>query len=261
MDLAAPFDRSRRRRARAAAAAGFARHAFLQEWIEGEIVARLAALDGGEYENSLILGAHFSAALARLSAVSVSLGPVPAGIGDLALNVVGDEDRLPFADASFDLIVSAGALHAVNDLPGALLQARRALKPGGRFLAGFAGGMTLARERGLFVAAESVLTGRVAARFAPMVDAQAGAALLQRAGFADPVSDVDPLDLRYASLGALLGELRGMGESGLLAARSPLRRDVLARAAADFAALADPDGKTTIRIEIVWLSGRAPAAA
>ena len=114
--------------------------------------------------------------------------------------VVADEDRLPFADASFDLVVSVGGLASVSDLPGALAQMRRVLRPDGLFVAAFVGGMTLAELRADLLEAEVALTGRAAARTAPMVEAQAAAGLLQRAGFAMPVADVERLTVRYGSL-------------------------------------------------------------
>ncbi|KPF65480.1 hypothetical protein IP88_13425 [alpha proteobacterium AAP81b] len=192
-------------------------------------------------------------------------GPAPAWPGAVRLalapgaaSLVADEDRLPFADAAFDLVVSAAGLASVSDLPGALVQARRVLRPGGWLLATIAGGMTLAELRADFIAAESAITGGAAARTAPMVEAQAGAALLARAGFASPVSDVERLTVRYRSVFALFDDLTAMGARSPLASRAPLRRDVLAAAAANFAARADADGKTPVTVELLHLAGRAP---
>lgn len=252
MNPASPFDRGRRRRVRAAATPG-----FLDDWLAEEARARLVAAETPRAAALLWCGRGGDRA-AGLANFIVALDlAAPDGA---RTRVIADEEALPFGSASFDIIVSVGALHAVNDLPGVLIQARRALKPGGRFVAGLVGGLTLGEERALFVEAESTLTDRVHARFAPMLDTQAAAGLLQRAGFVEPVSDRDRLTARYPSLAALLAELRAAGESGLLAARAPLRRDVLARAAAAFAARADGDGKTPVAIEAVWLAGRAPGA-
>lgn len=191
-------------------------------------------------------------------------GPAPAWPGAVRLalarpaSIVGDEDRLPFADASFDLVVSAAGLATVGDLPGALAQARRVLRPDGLFVAAFAGGMTLADVRADLIAAEAGVTGGAAARTAPMVDGSAVAGLLQRAGFAMPVADVERLTVRYPSLFALFDDLAGMGARSVLASRVPLRRDVLMAAAERFAARAAPDGKTAVSVEILHVAGWAP---
>jgi len=170
--------------------------------------------------------------------------------------IQADEDRLPFADASFDLIVSAGVFDSVNDLPGALTLARRILRPDGLFLAAFAGAGSLATLRAALRDAE---VDQPAARIHPQIDVRSAGDLLVRAGFALPVADVESLVVRYGDLGRLLDDLRGMAGTNLLAGRSPLRRDTLARAAAAFAARAEADGKTSERFEIIFLTGWAPA--
>ena len=176
-------------------------------------------------------------------------------------DVVADEDRLPFADASFDLVVSAGGLATVNDLPGALVQVRRVLRPGGLFLGAIPGGMTLVELRAALIEAEATITGGAAARTAPMVEAQAAAGLLQRAGFVNPVSDIEHLTVRYPSLFGLFDDLTAMGARSALASRTVLRRDVLAAAAANFAARADADGKVPVSVDVIHLAGKAPPAA
>ncbi len=172
--------------------------------------------------------------------------------------VVGDPDRLPLGDASVDLIAAFG-LHAVGDLPGALILARRALRPGGLFVAALPGGATLAELRADLLAAEVALTGRAAARVLPMVDPAAAPGLLQRAGFADPVAEVDTLTVRYADLAGVLRDLRGAGEGNILAHREPLRRDVLADAARRFAARAE-GGRIAVTVQVIYLTGRGPAS-
>ena len=154
--------------------------------------------------------------------------------------------------------IEAG-IGSVSDLPGALVQVRRVLKPDGLFVAAFAGGMTLAELRADLLDADIAITGGAAARIAPMVEAQAAAGLLQRAGFAMPVADVERLTVRYPSIFALFDDLTAMGARSPLASRAPLRRDVLADAAARFAARAAPDGKTAVTVEIIHLAGWAPA--
>lgn len=167
-----------------------------------------------------------------------------------------EEDALPFAAGSFDLIVSAGVLDAVNDLPGALTLARRALRPDGLFLAAFCGAGTLATLRAVLREAERA---RPAARIHPQVDVRSAGDLLVRAGFALPVADLETLTVRYGDLGGLLRDLRGMAATSVLRDRTALTRATLARAAAEFAARADPDGRTAERFEIVYLTGWAPA--
>ena len=171
-----------------------------------------------------------------------------------------DEDRLPFADGAFDLIVSVGALDTVNDLPGALLLARRALRPDGLFLAAFAGAGSLPRLKQAMLAADAQ-AGGASPHVHPQIDVRAAGDLLARAGFALPVADADGVDVRFSSLGGLIADLRGMGATNLLAARAraPLGRDALAAAWSTFASGADPDGKVPERFEILHLLGWAPS--
>jgi len=178
-----------------------------------------------------------------------------------ALDVAADEEALPFADSSLDLVVSGLALQAVNDLPGALLQIRRALRPDGLFLAALLGGDTLAELRQSFAAAESDLEGGASPRVAPFPDLRDMGALLQRAGFALPVVDADRVTVRYASPLNLLRDLRRMGAANPLVERRrvPLRRATLMRAMEVYAGrFADADGKVRATFEIIWLSGWAP---
>ena len=170
--------------------------------------------------------------------------------------VQADEDRPPFADGAFDLIVSAGVLDSVNDLPGALTLARRMLRPDGLFLAAFVGGDSLATLRSLLLAAEA---DRPAARAHPRIDVRSAGDLLVRAGFALPVADFETLEVRYRDLGRLFADLRGMGATSLLAERPPLGRATLARAAEGFAERAAPDGRVTERFDLMFLTGWSPA--
>ena len=144
-------------------------------------------------------------------------------------SVVADEEVLPFRDGSLDLVVSALALQFVNDLPGALIQIRRALKPDGLLLAAMLGGDTLTELRQAFAAAEAEIEGGVSPHVAPFTDVREMGALLQRAGFALPVTDVERLTVRYSSPFILMGELRRMGATNVLAERrrTPLRRATL----------------------------------
>jgi SAM-dependent methyltransferase len=170
-----------------------------------------------------------------------------------------DEDRLPFAEGSFDLIVSSGVLDTVNDLPDALLLIRRALRPDGLFLGAFAGAGTLPRLKAAMLAGDSA-EGGAAARVHPQIDVRSAGDLLVRAGFALPVADSQPLEVRFPDLAALAADLRAMGATNVLTAGArPVGRQGVAAAAAAFASMSDADGKTTERFEIVHLLGWAPA--
>lgn len=186
---------------------------------------------------------------------------VQASAGEAGCTVVADEELLPFADASIDLAVSVLALHTVNDLPGTLVQIRRALKPDGLFLAALLGGDTLTELRQSFALAEAELEGGVSPHVAPFADVRDLGALLQRAGFALPVADVDRVTVRYSSVFSLMHDLRGMGATNVLIERrrQPLRRATLLRMAQIYAErFADPDGKLRATFDIVWLSGWVP---
>jgi SAM-dependent methyltransferase len=178
--------------------------------------------------------------------------------------IAADEEALPFADSSLDLAVSALSLHHVNDLPGVLVQIRRALKPDGLFLAALLGGDTLTELRHAFTQAEAEIEGGASPRVAPFADLRALGALLQRAGFALPVTDVDRVTVRYADAFALMNDLRGMGATNVMVARrkSPTRRSTMMRMAEIYAErFSDPDGRIRATFDIVWLSGWAPHAS
>ena len=168
---------------------------------------------------------------------------------------------LPFADSSLDLVVSLLALQYCEDLPGLLAQVRRALRPDGLFLACLVGGRSLQELRTAFAQAEAETVGGVSPHVIPFVDVREAGALLQRAGFALPVADVDTLVVRYRSVFDLIADLRAMGATNVLHERSrkPLRRSTLFRAAEIYAeSFADPDGKLRATFDLVWLSGWAP---
>ncbi|MEI8150830.1 MAG: methyltransferase domain-containing protein, partial [Hyphomicrobiales bacterium] len=162
---------------------------------------------------------------------------------------------------SLDLVVSALALQFVNDLPGTLIQIRRALRPDGLLLAAMIGGDSLTELREAFAQAEAEVDGGVSPRVAPFADLRDIGALLQRAGFALPVTDVDRVTVRYASPLALMHDLRSMGAANALTERrrAPLRRATLRRLMEIYAErFSDPDGRVRATFEIVWLSGWAP---
>lgn len=176
-------------------------------------------------------------------------------------DIVGDLEALPFAAASLDLSASLLALHAVNDLPGTLLQIRRSLRPDGLFIGCLLAGQSLTELRQSLLAAEVEVSGGASPRVAPFADLRDLGSLLQRAGFALPVVDSELVTVRYRDLFGLLRDLRAMGWANALLERSrkPLRRAVLLRAAEIYAErFADPDGRLRASFEIVWLSGWAP---
>ena len=248
-----PFDPALRRRRHAAAAPGFGRVAFLHDLMADELRER-AAMVARAFVDVLDLGGPRAIwpGSPHQPATRVALTASEPGA------IVADEDDLPFADASFDLVVSAGALTTVNDLPGCLSGIRRVLRPDGLFVAAFVGGMSLVELRACLLEAEAAITAGAGSHTAPMVEANAAAGLLGRAGFVMPVADVERITLRYASLFGLFDDLTAMGARSVLRARRPLRRDVLMAAAARFAAMADADGKTGVTIEILHVAGWAP---
>lgn len=181
----------------------------------------------------------------------------------VALDAAGSE-KLPLAPESLDLVVSALALQFVNDLPGVLAQVRRALKPDGLLLAAMIGGDSLTELRQAFAAAEAECEGGVSPRVAPFADLRDIGALLQRAGFALPVTDVDRVVVRYGNAFALMQDLRRMGAANVLIERrrAPSRRATLLRMAEIYAErFADADGRIRATFDIIWLSGWAPHAS
>jgi SAM-dependent methyltransferase len=209
-------------------------------------------------------GPHGAAAVAATGQADciIRVAPTQAsvGTGDF-LPAVGDLERLPTADGRLDLAVSLLALQTVNDLPGALLQMRRALKGDGFLIAAIVGGDTLTELRQSLTIAESEILRGASPRVAPFVDVRALGGLAQRAGLALPVVDLDRVVVRYPDIFALFADLRAMGGASALQARSrkPLRREVLLRAAAVYAErFADPDGRLRATFDLVWLAAWAP---
>ncbi|MBV8839318.1 MAG: methyltransferase domain-containing protein [Alphaproteobacteria bacterium] len=254
------FDRALLRgRQRRALARGF--EPFLLERVAADLAERLGAVLR-HFDRVVDLGAPAEAVRAALSGVG-GIGTVIAAapVARASPAVIADEEALPFREGALDLIVSALALQFVNDLPGTLIQIRRALKGDGLFLAALLGGDTLTELRQAFAAAEAEIEGGVSPRVAPFADVREMGALLQRAGFALPVTDVDRLTVRYASPFALMSELRRMGATNALTERrrTPLRRATLRRMAEIYALrFADRDGRIRATFEIIWLSGWAP---
>jgi len=197
-----------------------------------------------------------STIIAVADSASVDL---PAADDDL--RIVADAEALPLREESLDLVVSALALQFVNDLPGVLAQIRRALKPDGLLLAAMLGGDTLTELRQSFAAAEAECEGGVSPRVAPFADLRDIGHLLQRAGLALPVTDVDRAVVRYDNAFALMHDVRRMGATNILfeRRRAPTRRATMLRMAQIYAArFADTDGRIRATFDIVWLSAWAP---
>ncbi len=249
-----PLLRARRARALAAGPA-----TFLLDRIAADFDERLVAVLR-DFDVAADIGTPTEAlrrAIAGRAGTIVAVDPLLRA----AEGVAADEEALPFADGVLDLAVSALALQFVNDLPGALVQIRRALRPDGLFLAALIGGDSLCELREAFAAAEAEVEGGVSPRVAPFADLRDLGALLQRAGFALPVTDVERITVRYGSPFGLMRDLRGMGAANALTERRrvPLRRRTLQRAAEIYAErFTDPDGRVRATFEIVWLSGWAP---
>ncbi|HEX8061719.1 MAG TPA: methyltransferase domain-containing protein [Allosphingosinicella sp.] len=253
-----PFDRRLRRLRRDRAAARFAEGDYLHRLAADELIERLAFVKRN-FRRALDLGCAGGYLTKRLRDLGIEVTPCDSGaaFARAAQGVQADEDRLPFADGAFDLVVSVGALDSVNDLPGALLLARRVLEPDGLFLGAFAGAGSLGRLKRAMLAADAV-QGGAAPRIHPQIDVRAAGDLLMRAGFALPVVDSQPVDVRFRSLLDLVRDLRAMGAANILAGRSrrPVGRLGLAAAMADFDSGAD---KTAERFEILHLLGWSPS--
>jgi SAM-dependent methyltransferase len=253
--------RARLRRARALGPA-----TFLIDRVAEELADRLASVLRS-FPCGLDLGTPTGAVRRALAAshkggslIAANALAAAAGHQD-GLAIVADEEALPLREGALDLVVSGLSLHLVNDLPGTLVQVRRALKPDGLFVAALLGGDTLTELRQAFAAAEAEIEDGISPRVLPFADLRDLGALLQRAGFALPVTDVDRLTVRYGSPLALMHDLRRMGAANPLVDRSrrPLRRATLARMLAIYGErFADPDGRIRATFEIVYLSGWAP---
>jgi len=242
-DSDGPFDRALRRLRRGRAAADDGAGDFLIRHMADELIERLDLVTR-RFADALVLGPDAYVA-ERLRARGLAVTCSDA-----------DEDRLPFAAPSFDLAVSVGALDTVNDLPGALIQIRRALRPDGLFLAAFIGAASLPRLRRAMRAAEEAEHAPPSPRIHPQIDVRAAGDLLTRAGFALPVADCETLTVRYSAFGTLIADLRAIGATNILAARDrrPFGRVGLAAAIADF----EEEGGTVEQFGIVHLAGWAP---
>ncbi|MCA0356177.1 MAG: methyltransferase domain-containing protein [Proteobacteria bacterium] len=263
------FDRALLRQRLDRAAPEFGAADFLKARAAQDVVMRLETILR-RFPVAVDLGArngHFFKALSESDARANLDTLIEADLsgrmlaGRESLRVVADEERLPFGDATLDLVVSTLSLHWTNDLVGALIQIRRALRPDGLFVGAIFGGATLTELRQCLLAAEAELSDGASMRVSPFADAIDAAGLLQRAGFALPVADVDRVKVRYGHPIALLRDLRKMGETSVLLDRSrrPLTRRVLFRAMELYVErFAEADGKVPATFEIVSVTGWAP---
>ena len=242
---------------------------FLHVEVADRIVDRLDAV-GRQFRTVLDLGAHHGAlsrALAHRPGIERIVAVEPAIVlmaQTSAIPIAADPELLPFHDASFDLAVSALALHWVADLPGTLIQLRRTLKPDGLFVGAMLGGATLTELRTALIEAELIEEGGASPRVSPTADLRDAAALLQRAGFAMPVADADTITVTYPDALALMHDLRAMGETNALSARrrTSLRRSTLARAVALYGErFGLPGSRIPASFEILFLTGWAPDAS
>ena len=260
------FDRRLLRARRDRAARHFAAHDFLVRESALRLVDRLAdlrhrfsvALDWGAHGT---IGAEALGATGRVDAIVHAAPSSDLARRAPAPRLVADEEALPFRDGAFDLVFANLTLHWTNDLPGALLQLRRALKPDGLLLAALLGGETLHELRAALMDAELAEEGGVSPRVSPMAQAADMGGLLQRAGFALPVVDLDRIEASYGDAFALMRDLRGMGETNavLKRRRAFTRRATLARAAALYAERhAGPDGRIPATFQIITLTAWAP---
>jgi len=251
-----PFEprlvRQRKRRARAT----FRDAAFLHERVAADLADRLEAIPR-PFPHVLALGGGglFSEEVRARPELSARLG----SILETDLDFI-DPEHLPFAPGAFDLIVSPLALHWINDLPGALIQLRLALKPDGLLLASLFGGETLQELRLSLIEAESELTGGAGPRVSPFADLQDIAGLLQRAGFALPAADRDVVTVRYGEPMRLLADLRAMGETSALRERNPraLSRRILARAFEIYRERYSEHDRVRATFEILTATGWSP---
>lgn len=239
---------------------------FLLRWVADDIAARLSTVKR-DFERILDLGAHtglvgqavqrlYPDALVVCADSSIEMLTHCAGP-----RVVVDEEMLPFSAATLDLVLSGLSLQFVNDLPGALAQIRRALRPDGLFVGAMLGGSTLHELRAALTQAELEVVGGASPRVAPFADVRDLGGLMQRAGFALPVTDADTIDVTYASALDLMGELRAMGAGNALVERrrAPGTRGLFLRAAEIYAErFANPDGRVRATFEVLTMTGWAP---
>lgn len=239
---------------------------FLMEHAALDLEERLAAVER-KFDNAATLFCTTDAARQVLAA-SPKVGNVKRIETDASLldgeGIVASPETVPLDPETIDLAVSLHSLHEMNDVPGMLVQIHRALRPDGLFLGCMAGSGTLAELRESLLAAETEIYGGVSPRIFPFADVRDAGALLQRAGFALPVADIETVTVRYDSMFALIRDLRAMGATNALIARNrkPASRRFFMRAAEIYAErFSDPDGRIRATFSTIWFSGWAPHAS
>jgi len=258
------FDRKLLRKRRELASHHFAEHDFIKNLAADYTIERLLDM-GDKYEMALDLGCHTGGMGSKLKENKLAANIVYCdssgammGRAD-GIKVIADEELLPFAPLSFNLISSSMSLHWVNDLPGALIQMRKCLKPDGFFIATMPGIETLKELRHCLMEAEIEITGGTAPHISPFADVKTLGQLLQRAGFARPVADSEVVQVSYPDMFAILTDLKNMGERNALIKRSKfLRRKVLEVAAEKYKTLySDEEGGILATVEIITITGLA----
>jgi NADH dehydrogenase [ubiquinone] 1 alpha subcomplex assembly factor 5 len=256
------FDRALLRRRRPRTSAEHGDPNFLVQEVGARLTDRLGDISR-KFPNALDLGGRTGVSRGDFGTeqLIVSASALATLTGVPRHNLNADEERLPFADHVFDLIASNLSLHWVNDLPGALIQIRRSLKPDGLFLGAIFGGDTLHELRDCLLTAESELQGGASPRISPMVALGDAAGLLQRAGFSLPVADLDRINVTYKDAFRLMSDLRGMGETNAVHGRTKhfTPRSVMMRAATLYQErYSDGDNRINATFDVVFLHGWAP---
>lgn len=233
------------RRARASTTAD-----FVTERVLADLGERLGTINR-RFEKAALIGPTLADTAPRLATVD-ALERVPT------LSGAAVEDMPALASDGYDLIVSLLDLQAVNDVPGTLVRLRRLLRPDGFFVAAVLGGRSLAELREAWIEADSARFGGAYVRVAPFMDVRDAGSLLQRAGFALPVSDTDMFAVRYADPLGLMRELKSVSAANPMREK-PAQPVTPAQMAAAVAAYpVDPDGRITATLELIWMSGWAP---
>lgn len=260
------FDRALLLRRRERAAHKAAAHDFLLARVAQDVSERLAIVQR-TFQDALNIDAHHGVLSRSARTLPNVKSMIDADISPSLLaqcdgpTLLADAEALPLKPESLDLVVSGLSLHLVNDLPGALIQLRRALKPDGLLLAALLGGETLHELRKAWLIAEEEITGGASPRVAPFADVRAMGALLQRAGLALPVADTDMVTVTYESPLQLMRDIKGMGASNMLIDRRrvPVTRTLLMRAAQVYQErFSEPDGRIRATFEIITLTAWVP---
>ncbi|MAP94169.1 MAG: SAM-dependent methyltransferase [Ponticaulis sp.] len=255
------FNRQHVRSRRSRASSSYQQVEFIKSRVLEDIEDRILST-GRKFSRALCLGGYSEAVETMMAPYCETLITTDFSASRLQAgqSVAVDEEWLPFAEHSFDLIISPLALHWVNDLPGTLIQIRHCLKPDGFFIAAMPGGASLHELRQVMLQAETDIRGGADMRVSPFADALDMSGLLQRAGFTLPVSDRDRLTIRYDNIFKLFQDLQNAGETHAPdGQRNPLSQRILMRAAELYQSeFADADGRIRATLDLVWMTGWSP---